>query len=162
MRQSADEDLVAAIGTIMPEIGPPRGLPARLSPELRQAFLEAMPGLKERAKNLVELVDSAYYLYARRPLALDEKASGLLANGGRERLVGIVPRLRELPDWNSGSIEEAVRIHAEAAGAKLGQVAQPLRAALTGRATSPGIFDVMAVLGRQETVARIADQTGEA
>jgi glutamyl-tRNA synthetase len=162
MRQSADEDLVAAIETIMPEIGPPRGLPARLSPELRQAFLEAMPGLKERAKNLVELVDSAYYLYARRPLALDEKASGLLANGGRERLVGIVPRLRELPDWNSGSIEEAVRIHAEAAGAKLGQVAQPLRAALTGRATSPGIFDVMAVLGRQETVARIADQTGEA
>jgi glutamyl-tRNA synthetase len=162
MRKSADEDLVAAIETIMPEIGPPRGLPARLSPELRQAFLEAMPGLKERAKNLVELVDSAYYLYARRPLALDEKASGLLANGGRERLVGIVPRLRELPDWNSGSIEEAVRIHAEAAGAKLGQVAQPLRAALTGRATSPGIFDVMAVLGRQETVARIADQTGEA
>ena len=162
MRQSADEDLVQAIEAIVPEIGPPRGLPSELPPKLRQNLLEAMPGLKERAKNLVELVDSAYYLYAQRPLALDDKAKGLLANGGAERLAGMVARLRELPEWTTAAIEEAVRIHAEALGAKLGQVAQPLRAALTGRATSPGIFDVMAVLGREETLARIADHTGEA
>jgi glutamyl-tRNA synthetase len=161
MRQSADEDLVQAIEAIVPEIGPTRGLPPQLPPKLRQDLLEAMPGLKERAKNLVELVDSAYYLYAQRPLALDDKAKGLLANGGAERLAGMVARLRALPDWTTDAIEEAVRIHAEALGAKLGQVAQPLRAALTGRATSPGIFDVMAVLGRDETLSRIADQTGE-
>ena len=116
-----------------------------------------MPGLKERAKTLVELLDSAYYLYAQRPLELDEKAAGLLADG-RARLVGIVAKLEAVPDWNAAGVEAVVREHAEAIGAKLGQVAQPLRAALTGRATSPGLFDVMAVLGRDETLARLRDQ----
>jgi glutamyl-tRNA synthetase len=96
-----------------------------------------MPGLKERAKTLVELLDSAAYLYARRPLGLDDKAAQLVANGGRERIAGVIPRLASLADWTAQTTEEAVRGFAEASGLKLGQVAQPLRAALTGRATSP-------------------------
>ena len=159
MRQGADEDLVRAIEVILPEIGPARGLGPTLAPELRARLVAAMPGLKERAKTLVELLDSAYYLYAVRPLALDDKARALLAPEGRERLRGLPEALAGLPDWNAAAIEEVVRGHAEAIGAKLGQVAQPLRAALTGRATSPGIFDVMAVLGREETAARLRDQS---
>jgi glutamyl-tRNA synthetase len=116
-----------------------------------------MPGLKERAKTLVELLDSAYYLYARRPLLLDEKAATLLADG-RQRLAGIEPKLEAVASWEVPSIEGVVRAHAEAVGAKLGQVAQPLRAALTGRATSPSLFDVMAVLGKDESLARLKDQ----
>jgi len=161
MRLAKDEDLVNAIEAILPEIGDERGLGRTFTPALREKLTAAMPGLKERAKTLVELLDSAYYLYAHRPLKLDEKAAGLLSEG-RARLIGIVEKLRGLNDWNNQGVEAVVREHAEAIGAKLGQVAQPLRAALTGRATSPGLFDVMTVLGREETLLRIQDQLKDA
>ncbi|RVU17138.1 glutamate--tRNA ligase [Methylobacterium oryzihabitans] len=158
IRHASDEELVAAIEAVLPTQGAARGLTAPLDPALREKLLAAMPGLKERAKTLIELLDSAYYLYAPRPLALDDKASGLLGNGGRERLAGVLPQLEALPDWTAASTEEAVRSFAGTAGVKLGQVAQPLRAALTGRATSPPLFDVMAVLGRDESLRRLHDQ----
>lgn len=158
IRQSTDERLVEALETILPEHGPARSLGTQFSDELREKLFQAMPGLKERAKTLVELLDSASYLYAPRPLTLDDKASQLIANGGRERLEALVPRLAELPDWTVASTEAAVRHYANDNGFKLGQVAQPLRAALTGRSTSPGLFDVMAVLGREESIARLRDQ----
>ena len=161
MRQTDDAELVAAIGVILPEIGPQRGLGPELDPALRDKLLAAMPGLKERAKNLVELLDSAYYLYAQRPLRLDDKAASLLGDG-RERLAGLVSKLDQIQNWSAGTVEEVVRGHADAVGAKLGQVAQPLRAALTGRATSPGLFDVMAVLGKEESLARLRDQVPDA
>jgi glutamyl-tRNA synthetase len=158
MRQSADLDLLEALKVILPEIGPPRGLAPVMSPELEAKFLAAMPGLKERAKTLIELLDSAYYLYAPRPLVLDDKAAGLLDAAGRGRLPDVAAKLAALNDWSAPALEAAIRSVAEAGGLKLGQVAQPLRAALTGRAMSPGLFDVMAVLGREETLARLADQ----
>src|SRR5215217_5979429 len=162
IRQSSDQELVAALETILPEHGPSRGLGESFAPELRDKLRRAMPGLKERAKTLVELLDSAAYLYARRPLGLDDKAAQLVANGGRERIAGVIPRLASLADWTAQTTEEAVRGFAEASGLKLGQVAQPLRAALTGRATSPPLFDVMAVLGRDESLGRLRDQAAAA
>src|SRR5215203_3486822 len=162
IRRSTDEELVAALETIPPEHGPSRGLGETFTPELRDKLRRAMPGLKERAKTLVELLDSAAYLYARRPLGLDDKAAQLVANGGRERIAGVILRLASLADWTAQTTEEAVRGFAEASGLKLGQVAQPLRAALTGRATSPPLFDVMAVLGRDESLGRLRDQAAAA
>jgi glutamyl-tRNA synthetase len=159
MRQSDDKALLDAVKVILPEIGPQRGLPAELSPELEARFLAAMPGLKERAKTLIELVDSAYYLYAARPLQLDAKAAALLDDAARQRLAGIAAKLAGVDDWSVAPLEAAVRGFAEEQGLKLGQAAQPLRAALTGRAMSPGLFDVMAVLGREEVLARLADQS---
>ena len=99
-----------------------------------------------------------YYLYAARPLDLDAKAASILDPQARGRLAGIRERLTGLAAWNAAAIEATVRGFAEETGCKLGQVAQPLRAALTGRGTSPGLFDVMAVLGRAECLARIDDQ----
>jgi glutamyl-tRNA synthetase len=96
IRQSSDEELVRAIETILPAHGPARGLGRELDPELRARLVQAMPGLKERARTLIELLDGASYLYAQRPLALDEKAAQLVANGGRERIAGLVPRLQAL------------------------------------------------------------------
>lgn len=157
IRGAEDEALVAAIETILPEHGPPRGLGPRFDPDLRARVTAAMPGLKERAKTLIELLDNAAYLYARRPLALDDKAAAILT-AGHDRLAGVVPSLRALEEWTAESTEAAVRRYADESGLKLGQVAQPLRAALTGRSTSPGIFDVMAVLGRTESLARLEDQ----
>lgn len=158
MRQSSDQDLLEALKVILPEIGPARGLGPTLSPELEAKFLAAMPGLKERAKTLIELLDSAFYLYAQRPLQLDDKARSLLDEAARGRLPAIAGKLAAVGDWAAASLEAAVRAFAEENGLKLGQAAQPLRAALTGRAMSPGLFDVMAVLGREETLARLADQ----
>lgn len=157
MRQTADEQLLAAIETILPEVGPQHGLPDKLDDELRSRFLAAMPGLKERAKTLVELIDSAYYLYAKRPLSFDDKAAGILADGG-SRVVGVTSKLEQVSEWKAENIEAVIRAHAHEVDAKLGQVAQPLRAAVTGRATSPGLFEVMAVLGKMETIARINDK----
>jgi glutamyl-tRNA synthetase len=161
MRQADDAYLVDAIENLLPELGDERGLGRTFTPALKTKLVAAMPGLKERAKNLVELLDSAYYLYAQRPLKLDEKAGALLGDG-RARLDGILPKLEAITDWSAASVEAVVREHAEAVGAKLGQVAQPLRAALTGRATSPGLFDVMAVLGKDETLSRLEDQLSNA
>jgi glutamyl-tRNA synthetase len=158
MRASRDEELVQAIETILPEVGPPRGAPSQLDADLRAKFVSAMPGLKERAKTLIELLESAYYLYAQRPLSIEPKAEALLADGGRDRIAGLLPHLAALPEWTTAATESAVRRFGEENGLKLGQVAQPLRAALTGRATSPGLFDVMSVLGRDECLARLRDQ----
>ena len=119
------ERLVQALEDLLPELEKDEHhLGRTFKPALRQKLLAAMPGLKERAKTLVELLDSAYYLYAQRPLHLDEKAASLLADG-RSRLVGLAEKLEAITDWSAQSVEAVVREHAEAIGAKLGQVAQP-------------------------------------
>ncbi len=97
----------------------------------------AMGGLKERAKTLRELIDGAHYLYADRPIALDDKAAKLLDAEGRAGLAALIPRLEAVESWTAPTLEGAVRAYAEETGRKLGKVAQPVRAALTGRSISP-------------------------
>ena len=121
----------------------------------------AMPELKPRAKNLNELAEAATFLFRARPLDMDEKAGALLEGGAADLLALVHRQLSALPEWTQEATERAVREVAEAEGVKLGQVAQPLRAALTGRATSPGIFDVLVLLGRDESLARIGDRMKE-
>lgn len=157
LRAASVDELLAALDVVMPELGPARGLGKALTGELRAKLATAMPGLQERAKTLVELLDSAAYLYASRPLALDEKAGALLDSAARARIQLLATDLTMLSEWTTISTEAAVRAFADAHGLKLGQVAQPLRAALTGKATSPGLFDVLAVLGRDECLARLKD-----
>ena len=117
----------------------------------------AMEGLKPRAKTLNELAESGAFLFKTRPLDMDERAASLLQGQASDLLALVHAALERLPEWTVEATEEAVRGVSEQAGVKLGQVAQPLRAALTGRATSPGIFDVLVLLGREESLARIAD-----
>jgi glutamyl-tRNA synthetase len=119
----------------------------------------AMPHLTPRAKDLNELADGALFLFKPRPLEMDEKAAALLQDEARDLLAHVHQALSSLESWSAETTERAVREVSEKQGVKLGQVAQPLRAALTGRATSPGIFDVLVLLGRDESLARIADQT---
>ncbi|MBN8847216.1 MULTISPECIES: glutamate--tRNA ligase [unclassified Sphingomonas] len=124
----------------------------------RELLARAMPALKPRAANLNELADGAAFLFAVRPLSIDDAARPLLDGDAPALLSRLHAALDALHNWDTETLEDAVRRVAEAAGVKLGQVAQPLRAALTGRKTSPGIFDVLALLGRDESLARIADQ----
>lgn len=158
MRITDDAALVDAMIAILPEIESGEAILARLNDTTRQQLVAAMPGLKERAKTLVELADSARYLFVERPLTLDDKAAALLNDEGLGVLTGVLPELAAVDDWTAPALDAAVRVYAEKTGLKLGKVAQPLRAALTGRATSPGVFDVLEVLGRDESLGRIKDQ----
>ncbi|MCC6469313.1 MAG: glutamate--tRNA ligase [Alphaproteobacteria bacterium] len=117
-----------------------------------------MAGLKQRARTLVELADNAAFYARSRPIAPDEKAARLLTPEARAMLGRLAPEFAALAGWDEETIEAAVRSFAEAEKIGLGKVAQPLRAALAGATTSPGIFEVMAVLGREESLGRIADQ----
>ena len=139
----------------------PRRLAELVAPKLPGAdadlLVRAMPVLTPRAKDLNELAEGASFLFKSVPLDMDEKAASLLQSEARDLLARVHEALSALPDWTEDATEQAVREVAEALGVKLGQVAQPLRAALTGRGTSPGIFDVLVLLGREESLARVAD-----
>jgi glutamyl-tRNA synthetase len=143
---------------VLPHVAGGAELAAKLTPDMRAKLLAAMPGLKERAKTLVELMDGARFLFAERPIAIDDKAAALLTPEARALIGQVADELGRIDAWSAQTTEHAVRAFAERSGAKLGAVAQPLRAALTGRTTSPGIFDVLAVLGKSESLARLHDQ----
>jgi glutamyl-tRNA synthetase len=132
-----------------------------ISDEQKTLLVKAMPELKPRANTLLQLADGARFLFASRPLDLDDAAGSLLTPEARELLHRTNDKLGALANWDGPSLEAAIREVAEERGVKLGKLAQPLRAALTGRTTSPGIFDVLALLGRDESLARIADQIVE-
>jgi len=159
LRAMADAGIVDQLKALIPNLPDGGALAARIGADGWSKLERAMPGLKERAKTLIELVDNADYLFAERPLALDDKAEKQLDAVGRETLAALLPKLKDVEPWTPEALEACVRSFAEATGRKLGKVAQPLRAALTGRTTSPGIFDVLEVLGREEALGRIADQT---
>lgn len=159
MRATPDADLVAAMEQILPLVASGNELASKMTPSLRDKLVAAMPGLKERAKTLVELFENSRFIWASRPLLLDEPAKALLTPSARSVLGALVPRLTALGEWTASATETVLRTYAEEAGLKLGAVAQPLRAALTGKTTSPPIFDVLAVLGREESLARLRDQS---
>jgi glutamyl-tRNA synthetase len=147
IREADDQRLT---GLVAPKLG--------LSPGRETMLLTAMPELKARAHDLNQLAAGARFLFAERPLAMDAAAAALLTSEARELLGAAHRALAALAQWDAASVEAAIREVADGAGAKLGKLAQPLRAALTGQTTSPGIFDVLALLGRDESLARIADQ----
>ncbi|AWC23885.1 Glutamate--tRNA ligase [Aminobacter sp. MSH1] len=159
MRQMDDRKLFDIFVATLPYLPGGDAILARLDDKRKAQLLAAMPGLKERAKTLIELADGAGFLFAKRPLPLDEKAAALLAGPAKDVLKGAHAALAGVnDDWNAASAEAAIREFAGRENVKLGAVAQPLRAALTGKSTSPGVFDVLAVLGRDESLARISDQ----
>jgi glutamyl-tRNA synthetase len=132
---------------------------ARIGEGADEALLtQAMPVLKVRAKNLNEVVEGAAFLFAKRPLAITEKAAHLLEGDAPVILGQIYERLRAENDWTSEALEATTKALAEELGLGLGKLAQPMRAALTGTTTSPGIFDVLVLLGRDEALARLDAQ----
>ena len=133
-------------------------LPFEPTAEQRNLLQRSMHALKPRAASLIEIANGAAFLFATRPLQIDADAVPLLEGPARELISQLHSALDAVADWNTEALEAAVREVAESAGVKLGAVAQPLRAALTGKRTSPGIYDVLFLLGRDESLSRIADQ----
>jgi len=158
IRHSDDQSLVTMLANEAGYLPNGGALKAKLNDTIRAQLLLAMPGLKERARTLIDLIDGAHFIIADRPLTMEPKAAALLTPETRQLIGRIREALASVTDWRQDTTEAAMRAFAEENGLKLGSVAQPLRAALTGRTTSPGIFDVLAVLGREECLARLADQ----
>jgi len=119
-----------------------------------------MTGLKDRAKTLIELAESAAFFFRTRPLAVDEKAAKQLEGDGKKSLEEFAQFLAATQNWRQDVLEDQARQFAEARDLKLGKLAQPLRAALTGSTVSPPIFEVMQNLGREECLGRINDALG--
>ena len=159
IRQSDDQSLVTQFESVLDYVPEGAALKAKLNDTTRAQLLRAMPSLKERAKTLLELIDGAAFLFADRPLPIDAKAAALLTPDSRALIGRLHDALAAVEPWSGPATEAALRAFAETNNLKLGAVAQPLRAALTGRTTSPGIFDVLAILGRDESLGRLKDQT---
>ena len=149
----SDNDRLIALA--LPGIEAALGKP--VSETVRQRLAHGMDSLKSRADTIPQLVELSMFYCFDRPLSYTEKAEKMLDEDSRARLAGIRAPLAAIDTWNQETVEAAVKAHVEAHGQKLGMVAQPLRAALTGSNVSPGIFEVASVLGRDETLGRIED-----
>jgi glutamyl-tRNA synthetase len=158
IRHSDDQSLVTAFEGVLDYVPGGAEIKGKLNDTTRAQLLRAMPSLKERAKTLIELIDNSYFIFADRPLQIEPKAASLLTSENRELIGRLRQALEAVKPWTAETTEAAMRAFAEQNNLKLGAVAQPLRVALTGRSTSPGIFDVLAVLGQEECLARLGDQ----
>jgi glutamyl-tRNA synthetase len=153
----ADIALALEVQRQLPDVANGGDLAKRFAAKGWQRFVRAIPPLKERSKTLTELVGGALFIAVERPITPDVKAAKLLNDAGRASNSAVHKILSDIPesDWTAAKIEALIKSYAEESGAKLGNIAQPLRAALTGRAVSPPVFDVLEILGRDEALARI-------
>jgi glutamyl-tRNA synthetase len=156
IRQADDARLV---GLIVPRLE--HALSRTLDDAERARLLAAMPGLKPRAKNLAELADQGRFYVEKRPLPVDDKAKAMLTGQAGMRIAELLPLLKTT-EWRAAALEDAARGLAQRGGWSLRDIAQPLRAMLVGATTSPPIFEVMEVLGRDETLGRLSDGVGHA
>ena len=156
LRQADDARLAELLAPLLTErLGHP------ITDTHMKRLTAGLPGLKERAKSLVELADTALFYTKDRPLQYDDKANKLLNETGRPILAALKPMIESVANWRREPLEELARTYAEANGQKLGSIAQPLRAALTGSTVSPPIFEVMEILGKDEALGRLGDALSE-
>jgi glutamyl-tRNA synthetase len=158
IRQASPDELLARIRDYLADAEDGPELALCIEAVGWDKLAAALPSLKERAKTLKDLMDGAGYLLVSRPLTLDDKAARLLDADARANLAKLVAQFEAVEAWTVPALDAVAREFTEKSGLKLGKIAQPLRAALTGSVVSPPVFDVMAVLGREEALARIRDQ----
>ena len=159
LRGASDDEIVSRIKDILPALGGGERFGHRLDAVGWDKLVAILPALTERAKTLVDVVDGAHFLVADRPLDMDDKAAKILNDDAKAVVAQLVPVLEALGSWTAETIEVGIREFLSVSGLKLGKVGPPIRAALTGRTASPAIFDVLAVLGREEALARLRDQS---
>jgi glutamyl-tRNA synthetase len=157
IRKSDNADLVGHIKVLFGDLEEGAALRERFEAIGYDRLIAILPALKERAKTLLELIDGARFMIAERPLAYDQKAAKILDTDAKARLRGLQPHLAALSEWTLEAVEEAVRAYSEAENLRFPQIAQPLRAAMTGTTVSPSIFDVISVLPKDEALGRLED-----
>lgn len=150
--QADDSRLVELIMPLISEM-----LGDKMADDAESKLNRGMIGLKERANNITELAESAMFYASQHPISISDKARKVLDEQGANMVHMVQERLTEIDEWSRDEIEATARKTAEQADVKLGKIAQPLRAALTGSTASPGIFEVIEILGREETIARLSN-----
>jgi glutamyl-tRNA synthetase len=150
LRQMPDDELLPMVRPFLE-----KAIGGKLGEDLEQRVLRGLNGVKQRSRTLVELADNLKFYALRGTITLDAKAKALLTPDNKALLGALIPVLESASNWSEAVLEGAVKAFAEGRGVKLGSVAQPLRAALTGGTVSPGIFEVLAVLGRDDSLSRI-------
>jgi glutamyl-tRNA synthetase len=151
LRERPDVDLVELIEPRLAATG------LTLDAKGRRRLLGGMAGLKQRARTVVDLAEAAAFYVRPRPVPIEEKAQRLLDGPARAAIAAIAQPLAAVEDWQDEALENVCRAQASVLGIGFGRLAQPLRVALTGSTVSPGIFEIMRVLGRSEVLARIED-----
>ncbi len=152
LRESAPEKLMNLISPSLSD-----HLGHDLSGIAVQRLIQGLPSLRERAKTLPELIENSLFYVAERPISINDKARKFIDVDGCRRLESVRDGFAALDDWTEGVLEAWLREFSERTGAKIGNVAQPIRAAITGTTVSPSIFEVLVVLGREESLGRIGD-----
>lgn len=152
IREANDNRLA---GLIQPLIENKLGI--SLNPTHYAMLVAAMGGLKTRAKTLLELADAGLFYFQQRPIALTEKAEAQLTEAARSMLSGLLDELQTLDIWQHDEIEQFCKAYAEKHSIKLGNLMSPIRASITGSTASPSMFEVLAILGKQESLARMKD-----
>ena len=158
IRQADDADLMGHIERILPEIEGGDVIAQKLTDEKRAKVQAALPLLKERSKTLIELIEGAAFVYDSIPLPLTDKAVSILNDEAKARLSKLVDQLETVQAWTYDELDSSVRIFLEDNDLKLGKVGPALRCALTGTTNAPGIFEVLELLGRDESLSRLKDQ----
>jgi glutamyl-tRNA synthetase len=154
IRQSENNKLLSLIQQVVE-----KQLGRSLDTNEENRIIKGMEGLKQRAKTTLELADSALIYASRSPLPLDDKATDILTSEAKSYLLKIIPVIESLQNWEESLMEADLRAYADQHVIKFGLIAQPLRAALTGKGVSPGIFEVMMVLGKEESLKRLREVT---
>lgn len=157
IRQAAPQYLYNAMVSLATELE--NNVDAAGLKDQKETVLRALPELQPRAKTVLDLIELAQFIYAERPFEIEEKASKHLNDDTREMLTEVIAILSNCDDWTAENLHMVIKDFGETHDLKLGKVAQPIRVALTGRAVSPGVFDVLALLGKTESLARLSDQS---
>jgi len=157
IRMTDDAELVEHIKVLFADIDEGEWLRRRFEAVGFDAFIALMPAIKERAKTLLDLIENARFLAIERPISYDDKALKVLDTDAKSRLAQLCPHLEALEDWSAAAIEETVRSFIKTEDYKLGQIGQPLRAAIMGTAVATPIFEGLASLPKNEAIARIKD-----
>ena len=157
IRESDDQHLLSYFESIADQIEGGSFITDNLNDQKRDMLVKAIPALKDRSKTLIDFAKSAAFIFEQRPIPMEEKAANLLDENGILVIKGIISEFENLPDWRAETVEACIRDYTENNNLKLGKVAQPIRAAITGKGTSPGAFDVLQILGKKETLLRMQD-----
>jgi glutamyl-tRNA synthetase len=158
IRKSSPAEIKARLKEALPEMENGAVTKAALDRVGWDKLDAILPALMERAKTLKDIPAGAGFLVAMRPLKLDEKAAKILDADAKATLKALAAEFAPAAAWDGTTLDGIIRAYAEKSAKKLGQIAQPLRAALTGTTVSPPVGDMMVALGRDEALARIADQ----
>ena len=158
IRNMPAKDLFEQLQKALPYLPGGPDFQSKLDSDKTKQFIAALPVLSERAKTLIDLIQGAGFIVNVRPLPLTDKAKAVLYNGGRDILTKLIVALENVNDWQTDELKAAINSFGEQEGLKLGKIAPVLRVALTGSVISPGIFDVLIILGSTESLARLADQ----